>query len=316
MELRQINNTLTAHSFCLNKPRPNFRVNTDTATNTIWLESETGNRIPLRGHVSLGRSRTNTIPIICEKVSRRHALVHQDEEGQCLIIDLGSSNGTYVNGSRITHLAHLQIGDNIEIGSQRFMLRGHAAQTAEVEEQMIEPTSSGAQLVPSWLVIGDKEKPDGASPKASADESFKTMVSWTQVCQRVVERHGASTPADFDGKLFAYWRDPRRDAAVVANVAKALRELQAVQVRQRMEFRMSLHFGTVVIGSAGPRRKKALIGTEVTFAFHMQRLAWVLSAPCLVSEDANRRISTLLTTRALEPCGLHSYQGERQFFSL
>jgi hypothetical protein len=47
----------------------------------------------------------------------------------------------------------------------------------------------------------------------------------------------------------------------------------------------------------------------------MQRLAWVLSAPCLLSEEANRRLASLLPTTAPEPCGLHSYTGARQVYS-
>lgn len=291
-------------------------VNTAAPSKSLWLESSTGVRVPLRGHVSLGRSRTNTIPIVCEKVSRRHALIHQDEEGECLVIDLGSSNGTYVNGVRITHLANLQLGDQVEIGTERFVLRGEITEEEDPEFAEREATAAGAQLVPCWIIIGDKENPDGLIRKADIEESYKTTINWTQVCQHILERNTATIPADLEGKLFAYWRDPLRDPAVAGWVVKALRELRTAQARQRMEFRLALHFGTVVIGSSDPRRKKALIGTEVTFAFHMQRLAWVLAAPCLISEEANRRIAPLLPTTALDPCGLHSYNGDRRFFSL
>jgi hypothetical protein len=291
-------------------------VNNATETRLLSLECPNGGRVPLRGHVSLGRSRANTIPINCEKASRRHALVHLDEEGACLVIDLGSSNGTYVNGKRVTHLAHVEVGDHIDIGSERFTLRDHTEE--EEPADLAAEGPGGAQLVPCWMLIGDKEEPDDAikGVDADGDDSYKTTISWAQVCQHILERNKASIPSGFEGKVFGYWRDMQRDPAIAACVAKTLRELQTVQARQRLEFRLALHIGTVVIGSPGPRRQKALIGTEATFAFHMQRLAWVLSAPCLISEEANRRISHLLPTRALEPCGLHSYKGDRQFFSL
>jgi len=289
-------------------------VNTVADSTHLWIESSVGARVALRGHVSLGRSRSNTIPINCEKASRRHALIHQDEEGKILVIDLGSSNGTFVNGTRISHLAQVAIGDHIDVGTERFILRVH-------EGGEDEPASggggiAGAQLVPCWIIVGDKEMPDGGPTEQHSGDAYKTIISWAQVCQHILERNDASIPAGFETKVFGYWRDPRRDPQVAAQVAKALRELQVAQKRQRLEFRMALHLGTVVIGASGPNRKKALIGTEVTFAFHMQRLAWVLSAPCLLSEEANRSIARLIPTQALEPCGLHSYQGDRQFFSL
>ena len=291
-------------------------MNTALDASPLFLESAHGDRVLIRGHVSLGRSRTNRIPILCEKASRRHALVHQDEEGQCLVIDLGSSNGTYVNGQRITHLARLEIGDKIEVGSQCYFLRREDGEGRRPELIENNPEASGAEFVPCWIIIGDTEKPSGAEGSDGQDETYKTIVSWVQVCQRILARTHASISADFQGKLFAYWRDPNREASITNFVAVALRELRTVQGRQRMEFRLALHFGTVVLGSSGPHRKRSLIGTDVTFAFHMQRLAWVLSSPCLISEDANRRIGSLLPTRALEPCGLHSYQGDRRFYSL
>jgi len=287
-------------------------VNPTIEQKLFWLETPTGQCVPVRGHVSLGRSRTNTIAVNCEIASRRHALLHQDEEGNCLIIDLGSSNGTFVNGSRITHLAQVGVGDHIDIGSERFTLR---ALTGEESPNLDTATPDGAQLVPCWIVIGDKENPESAANAADCDDSYKTIVSWAPASRRILERNGATAPPGFEGKVFAYWRDPAHDPAIAASVAKALRELQAVQARHRLEFRLALHVGTVVIGASGPNRKKALIGAEVTFAFHMQRLAWVLSAPCLLSEEANRRLSPLLPTRALEPCGLHGYEGDRQFYA-
>ena len=279
----------------------------------VWLESSTGQCVPLRGHVSLGRSRANTIPINCDKASRRHAIIRQDEEGRCHLIDLGSSNGTYVNGARITHLTPLDIGDSFEIGSERFTLRALAGGT---QMELDPEPSTSAQLVPCWMIIGDKEHPGSESGEGDCSDNYKTTMSWAQAACQILVRNKASIPAGFEERIFAYWRDPARDPSVAAAVANALNELRVAQARQRLEFRLALHVGTVVIGTPDPRRNKALIGTEVTFAFHMQRLAWVLSVPCLLSEEANRRLAPLLATRALEPCGLYSDQGDRQFFTL
>ena len=293
-------------------------VNTISPSQVFWLESASGQNVPLHGHCSIGRSRTNTIPIACEKVSRRHALVHRDEEGQCLLIDLGSSNGTYVNGRRISHLSPVQTGDLIEIGSQRFTLRSGSRGKTTAKLKAEEASASGAQLVPCWILIGDKEEKDGGeAEKAAGLYDFKTAVHWTHVGQRIVERHHAALSDASDSKLFAYWPDADRQPAVASSVAKCLRELQAIQAKQRpSDFRLALHFGTVVIGSSGPRRQKSLIGAELTFTFHMQKLAWVLSTPCLISEEANRRLKAILPTKALEPCGLRGYEGTHCFFSL
>jgi hypothetical protein len=288
-------------------------VNTALETRLLWLETSSGTRVPVQGHVSLGRSRTNIVAINCEKVSRRHALIHQDEEGNCLVIDLGSSNGTYVNGARITHMAQLRIGDQIDIGSERFLLRAEDAEQSQ-DSQTEDPAA--AQMVPCWLLIGDKEVPEDVANDPGGSDTYKTIINWSQACRLILERNHASAPAGFEGKVFGYWRDPHREPAIAERVAKTVRELRAVQARQRLEFRMAVHLGTVVVGSTSPGQQKSIIGTEVNLAIHMQRLAWVLASPCLLSEEANRCLAPLLPTHSLEPCGLHGYNGDRQFFSL
>lgn len=64
---------------------------------------------------SIGRSSANEVVIVDAEVSRRHArIVHRAE--QFALEDLGSTNGTFLNGHRVTHLTALQDGDLIDIG--------------------------------------------------------------------------------------------------------------------------------------------------------------------------------------------------------
>lgn len=48
-------------------------------------------------------------------ISRHHVSMYPDEDGRWWIEDLGSTNGTYINGSRISKAA-LQSGDHIKLG--------------------------------------------------------------------------------------------------------------------------------------------------------------------------------------------------------
>ena len=65
--------------------------------------------------VSIGRSRTNSVALLLdESVSRRHARI-LCVEGQYVIEDLESRNGTFVNGRQVRR-QRLRVGDLIEIG--------------------------------------------------------------------------------------------------------------------------------------------------------------------------------------------------------
>lgn len=64
---------------------------------------------------TIGRGAGNELVLADPEVSRRHARIIQRPDGYA-IEDTGSTNGTFVNGQRITHLTLLQDGDTIDLG--------------------------------------------------------------------------------------------------------------------------------------------------------------------------------------------------------
>ena len=68
---------------------------------------------------SLGRSAENTFQVHDDTVSRRHAVISVDPAGAAWVMDLGSTNGTFVNGRRILIQTPVSIGDGsrIQLGS-------------------------------------------------------------------------------------------------------------------------------------------------------------------------------------------------------
>jgi len=79
-------------------------------------------RFPLAGDslFRVGRSEDNNIVIDDDVASRHHAMLQRSEGGLFYITDLGSSNGTCVNGTHISMPVLLQPGDLITIGSHEF----------------------------------------------------------------------------------------------------------------------------------------------------------------------------------------------------
>jgi hypothetical protein len=78
-----------------------------------------GRTFPLRGdEVHVGRDSANTIALNDPDVSRQHALLIIGAAGH-RILDLNSTNGTQVNGGRISE-TRLKPGDLITVGSTSF----------------------------------------------------------------------------------------------------------------------------------------------------------------------------------------------------
>ncbi len=72
----------------------------------------------LRGHNTLGRHPSNTIQLLDKIVSKEHCIIDQHGNG-FILKDLGSLNGTYINGQRVVGQQVLNHGDDIALGSTR-----------------------------------------------------------------------------------------------------------------------------------------------------------------------------------------------------
>jgi DNA-binding winged helix-turn-helix (wHTH) protein len=74
--------------------------------------------LPLyEGENLLGRGPDTAIRLLSEKASRRHARIVVDGQ-RAMLEDLGSKNGTHVNGTRVRGSVALESGDQIEIGRE------------------------------------------------------------------------------------------------------------------------------------------------------------------------------------------------------
>ncbi|MFO0970390.1 MAG: FHA domain-containing protein, partial [Gemmataceae bacterium] len=83
--------------------------------------------LPLRERAVIGRLGESEIPLNSLEVSRRHAVISAAAGGGHILEDLGSSNGTYVNGTRVTGSTSLVPGDIIRIGPWEFTYQAPAA---------------------------------------------------------------------------------------------------------------------------------------------------------------------------------------------
>ena len=107
--------------------------------------------IPLaKARIQIGRSTTCEVPLGGIYVSRRHARLERDEHQQWRLIDLGSANGSFVNGQRI-QVATLGSGDIVGIGNHCLILhtaaRAAAAAVSTAAEMEIVPTDVTSKVI-------------------------------------------------------------------------------------------------------------------------------------------------------------------------
>jgi pSer/pThr/pTyr-binding forkhead associated (FHA) protein len=69
----------------------------------------------------IGRGADCDLRLRVSSVSRHHCLIRLGNDG-ATVLDLGSSNGTYLNGERVRSQADLHHGDELQVGSCRFLV--------------------------------------------------------------------------------------------------------------------------------------------------------------------------------------------------
>ncbi len=124
-----------------------------------------------RGSLTFGRGPDNDIVLDDTQVSRNHArLTRQGEE--IIIEDLGSTNGTLVNGRPITGPHVLQPADIISIGASVFGVKGFSApQTIGLTQISMERPYTPPAAAPTMYSAGPSSPPPPAAKPAPAKKS-------------------------------------------------------------------------------------------------------------------------------------------------
>src|SRR5436190_6949663 len=141
-----------------------------------------GATFPIEGELTIGRDRQNTLAIEDRVLSRRHCAIQQ-EDGKCSLRDLGSSNGTYVNGLPVTSRM-LNDGDQITAGQSLFLFASSAAGEAgagvvELDRGGINPMSTVMLKQEDAIYLRPGEVPEipGAAKNLRALLAIGSVVS-------------------------------------------------------------------------------------------------------------------------------------------
>jgi type II secretory ATPase GspE/PulE/Tfp pilus assembly ATPase PilB-like protein len=97
---------------------------------------ESAHRVPFaKDKFSIGRGGTNDIVLADDMASRAHAVIER-VSGNFYLRDLGSRNGTKLNGERVSAVSELSDGDVIEIGRHQISLFVNDAPEVETVDEL------------------------------------------------------------------------------------------------------------------------------------------------------------------------------------
>ena len=147
-------------------------------------------RLELEGDRStIGKAAENDIAVTDDPTaSHLHAVLERFAAGWC-VSDLGSSNGTWVNGERIWAAHRLRHGDEIRVGQTRLIFRDPLAATGAVTEAEIPPPT----LTPRERdVLVALCRPLLARDMFTEPASTRTIADGLVITQAAVKQHLAN----------------------------------------------------------------------------------------------------------------------------
>ena len=277
-----------------------------------WLEREDQQHI-LEGSCSIGRAKLNTLVVDSAKVSRLHAIIHSERAGAFWLVDLGSSNGTFLNKRRIHEPARLRDCDQITIGGNTFTFRQSrdpsdrprsTAPVLTLQEQMEE--------VPCWLLVADIKNFTPLTRELLSEKLAMLVSSWLAACKDIIETHGGTLNKYLGDGILAYWPDEEGTAKNIVAVIAALKQAQT----RGPEFRFIIHFGSVAIGGVSAVREETIMGSEVNLVFRFEKLLASLGEPCGISDAARMKLKTIVRSRPLGNYELKGFEGQRSLFAV
>ncbi|MBI2949045.1 MAG: FHA domain-containing protein [Verrucomicrobia bacterium] len=300
--------TLAGDASLLSEPRLQVQLTATDASagdfpaGQAWLETAAGRRIPIQSSCALGRSPSSQVVLLGEKVSRHHATIQARGESEFWLADLGSTNGTWLNGRRIAKPTRLFDHDHIAVGRHRLIFR---QPTGPARPNAARPVA----VEHGWLLLLHLDSGIPIEQNFTPDRTALAAGSWLDSCREIIEEHFETIHRYLNDGLLAYWRD---DDLSPQALAEALAKLKKLRLLSQAPFRIILHFGEITMSQDARGGDKPLTGPAVNILFRLAKLAASLEALSLASETAQSLLGSYLSftrvdQRAVEE-KLHLYQ--------
>lgn len=180
--------------------------------------------VPLAGgRVVVGRAQENDIVLADRRVSAAHAVLEQIGPHWC-VRDLGSRNGTYLNGERLLVERVLEPGDEVRLGDTRLVFRTPNVSAPATTEGAIAAPRLTARERDVLLALC---RPLGQGSLLTEPASVTAIASELFLTESAVKKHIASL---YD-KFGLYDEDRRRGR--LANEAITRGAVQVAELRRR-----------------------------------------------------------------------------------
>ncbi len=276
---------------------------------------------------TIGRSRDNTVSLsFSPHVSRQHAIVRCHNAYEYQIMDLGSRNGTFVDGRRVITPLTLRHGSKIRICGcdLRFEQTETTSDGAGVDVTLAAGTDTGLdESLQVAIMVCDLRGFSTMSERLPEDLVARTLGEWFRHAGNLVQQSGGTIDKFIGDAILAYWphsdglREAESALATARNlVVQAASQTWPVAEKTPLRVAIALHHGLVTAGNIGlvAQRDATIIGDAVNTTFRMETIMKPLGQRLVWSEDFQTQLSTVPADSIA--LGEHQLKGKNQLVKL
>ena len=258
--------------------------------------------IALESSCTIGRTPDNDLVIDDPLVSRHHALISLLSSQQYYVTDLGSANGTFLNGRPVVLPALIKSGDELRIGGAKLILDRPQSPGPLPPAESPEPafnTQRNFSVQTVLLLVVDIRGFTRLSESIPAAKLAQFIGGWFQDVSRTIEKHGGTIEKFIGDAIKAYWLPDGegvgpnfvRTPLIVAQELLKLAQVHHAKLTQEypaLSFGIGcgIHCGEATLGNVGNMggRDFTATGDCVNVAFRIESLCKEKGRPILVSQ--------------------------------
>src|SRR5688572_8080810 len=246
----------------------------------------------------IGRTEGNSIVLDDDMASRNHVIVQASESGIYTLTDLGSTNGTLLNGARVTAPVILRPGDLIQIGSHTFTFHQEKPAVAKSDPMVQKATSLFVSMRVISVLVVDIRDFTGLAQRIGSERLGKVAGALFRESGHVLQQHKAWAQKYIGDAVMAVWLHHTTVAEVgeLIQVFSALDELNAIAGLLQTRFHLDapirigagINTGAASIGNFGSiaASDHTALGEVVNKAFRLESASKEIGCDVVLGQES------------------------------
>ncbi|PZO47958.1 MAG: adenylate/guanylate cyclase domain-containing protein [Phormidesmis priestleyi] len=279
----------------------------------LFLKTEgTPQRLPLAGNNcwTVGRNDDNSFVLGDRWISRNHAMIQCMDSGEFYLIDLGSRNGSFLNGRRVSVPVTLHNGDAITFGQTElnFYCPTLAAKNAEEFGETYNFTATAALDVRRLISVLVVDIRDYTVMTRQLNEEVlsEAIGTWFRYAGEIIGEYGSWVDKYIGDAVMAVWIHGTQEVTPqsMCQIATAISELNRMTGKLHEEFPLpfplrigaGLNTGYAMVGNSGSSSDHpdyTPLGDTVNAAFRFESSTKQLGLDLSVGETTYKALEQL-----------------------